>query len=550
MELNAAMALPTIRVRMRLLRSFRPLFGCACLLLSYSLEAHTPLQQRVLKIAVDGDTANPISIPSYDEGELTYASLDDLASSLGLGTYRNEEARKLEVRLKAYRLKATAESPFIVITDVATNAASVHQLPNAVEIHDRKLYVPSTSFFPLFRNIFERQISLLLPAKDASVESVTRPGAFDITGLSVEPKLNGYVVRLSANKRLEEYECWQKDDRWLYITIANARVDVERMNMARPTDIFSKVVAIQYPTSAQLTLKLTQNVASSEITADPASHDLLVSLRVMTRADSIAAEAERRELLAALKGTRDRWKLDVIVIDAGHGGEDPGAIGVTRVKEKDVTLGVALKLGRLIERNLKDVKVVYTRKTDTFVELYRRGQIANSAKGKLFISIHCNSMRRKPHVQRGFEVYLLRAGRTEHAVEIARRENAVIRLEKGYQQRYQELSEENFILVTMAQSAYMRYSERFAEILQAEMGRRLPLSDNGVKQAGFHVLVGASMPNVLVETAYLSNREDERYLKSQKGQQQIAEAIFSAVKRYKAEYEKTLDEGREIGGSN
>jgi len=535
---------------MRLLKDFQLLFGFACLMLSYSLEAHIPVQQRVLKIAVDGDTANPISIPSYDEGELTYACLDDLASALGLGTYRNEEARKLEVRLKGYRLKATAESPFIVITDVATNAASVHQLPNAVEIRDRKLYVPSTSFFPLFRNLFDRQISLLLPAKDASVESVTRPGAFDITGLSVEPKLNGYVVRISANKHLEEYECWQKDDRWLYITIANARVDVERMNMARPTEIFSKVVAIQYPASAQLTLKLTQNVASSEITADPASHDLLVSLRVMTRADSIAAEAERRELLAALKGTRERWKLDVIVIDAGHGGEDPGAIGVTRVKEKDVTLGIALKLGRLIERNLKDVKVVYTRKTDTFVELDRRGQIANAAGGKLFISIHCNSMPRKPHTQNGFEVYLLRPGRTEDAIRIAERENAVIKLEKGYEKRYQQLTEENFILVAMAQSAYVKYSERFAEILQIEMARRLPLGNSGVKQAGFLVLTGASMPNVLVETAYLSNRKDEAFLKSRNGQEAIAEAIFSAVKRYKAEYEKTLDEGREIGGSN
>ena len=135
-------------------------------------------------------------------------------------------------------------------------------------------------------------------------------------------------------------------------------------------------------------------------------------------------------------------------------------------------------------------------------------------------------------------------------MRIAERENAVIKLEKGHEQRYQELTEENFILVTMAQSAYMKYSERFAQILQGEMGNRLPMADNGVNQAGFYVLVGASMPNVLVETAYLSNRNDEKYLKGRAGQEKFAEAIFSAVKKYKLEYEKALEEGKELGSSN
>ena len=219
------------------------------------------------------------------------------------------------------------------------------------------------------------------------------------------------------------------------------------------------------------------------------------------------------------------------------------------MKEKDVALGIALKLGRMIEANLKDVKVVYTRKTDSFVELYRRGQIANESDGKLFISIHANSLKRKPSQTNGFEVYLLRPGRTEEAIAIAEQENKVIELEEGYENRYEELTEENFILVAMAQSAHMRASEQFADLTQQELEKLTGLQNRGVKQAGFYVLVGAAMPNVLIESGYLSNRSDERYLKSARGQEKIANAIYRAIKRYKEEYEKLLMEGTDLGAS-
>ncbi len=147
---------------------------------------------------------------------------------------------------------------------------------------------------------------------------------------------------------------------------------------------------------------------------------------------------------------------------------------------------------------------------------------------------------RKPNPRRGFEVYLLRPGRTEEAVAIAEQENAVIELEEGYADRYQELTDENFILVTMAQSAYVKSSEVLADLVQKEMKRIAGLPNRGVRQAGFYVLVGAAMPNILLETAYLSNREDERFLNSAAGQQKIAEAVFRAVKKYRTEYEKLL----------
>jgi N-acetylmuramoyl-L-alanine amidase len=235
----------------------------------------------------------------------------------------------------------------------------------------------------------------------------------------------------------------------------------------------------------------------------------------------------------------NEWKFDVVVIDAGHGGKDPGAIGVTGVREKDVNLGIALKLGKLIEQKIPGVKVVYTRNNDTFVELFKRGKIANEANGKLFISIHCNALKQKPSTTRGFEVYLLRPGRTQRAIEIAEFENSVIHFEED-PNRYQALTDENFILVSMAHSAYMRYSEKFSDILNQKWTAHTKIPSRGIKQAGFYVLVGASMPSVLIETGFLTNREDEAYLKSEKGQKEIANAILNSVIAYKDYYDKAL----------
>jgi N-acetylmuramoyl-L-alanine amidase len=187
------------------------------------------------------------------------------------------------------------------------------------------------------------------------------------------------------------------------------------------------------------------------------------------------------------------------------------------------------------------VRVVHTRKTDRFVELFRRGQIANEAGGKLFISIHCNSTEKKPSNANGFEIYLLRPGRTEDAIRIAEKENEVVKLEKNYEARYQELNQENFIILTMAQSAYVKQSERFAELLEETMSAEMEAQRQPVRQAGFYVLVGASMPNVLVEAGYLSNPKEEKFLRSPDGQQKIAEAILKALQRYKIEYEQNID---------
>jgi N-acetylmuramoyl-L-alanine amidase len=231
-------------------------------------------------------------------------------------------------------------------------------------------------------------------------------------------------------------------------------------------------------------------------------------------------------------------RLDVIVLDAGHGGKDAGAVGTNGYYEKQAALGIVLKLGKLIEKEMPGVKVVYTRKDDRFIELYRRGEIANEKKAKLFISVHCNSTPQKPSNATGFTTYMLRPGKTDQAIRVAARENAVISYEPE-RARYHELTDEDFILTSMARSQDVKFSEKFAALVQKELSKRVSIRNNGVSQAGFLVLVGAAMPNVLIETGFISNPKEEALLKSESGEMNYARGILDAIKKYKALYERS-----------
>jgi len=234
--------------------------------------------------------------------------------------------------------------------------------------------------------------------------------------------------------------------------------------------------------------------------------------------------------------TGERWQLDTIVIDAGHGGHDPGAVA-NGVREKDLNLKVALKLGQYLEDLLK-VNVIYTRTDDRFVELHERGHIANQAGAKLFISIHANSFAKKPQV-RGTETYFLGMHKTDEARDVIERENSVVKLESNPNQ-YEEFFQ-NSILRSLALSANMRMSEKLAAKVDEEFVERARRPSRGVKQAGFIVLWAASMPAILVEMGYITNRFEAAYLNSEQGQDFLASAIYRAVRDYKAEYEKGLE---------
>lgn len=224
----------------------------------------------------------------------------------------------------------------------------------------------------------------------------------------------------------------------------------------------------------------------------------------------------------------------VVVIDPGHGGKDPGAVS-RGIQEKDVVLGIGLKLGKYINENFSDVKVIFTRNTDVFVPLIDRSRIANKSKADLFISLHANTCG-TPSL-RGTETFVLGLHRSNENLDVAKKENSVILMEDNYRQTYEGFdpnSSESYIMFELVQDTYLDQSLSFADDIQHQFKSRLESSNRGVKQAGFLVLRESSMPSVLVETGFVSNQAEASYLKSDDGQQVIASSIFDAFRRFKS----------------
>lgn len=223
-----------------------------------------------------------------------------------------------------------------------------------------------------------------------------------------------------------------------------------------------------------------------------------------------------------------------LVIDAGHGGKDPGAMA-NKAKEKNINLAVALAFGKLVEQNCKDVKVVYTRKTDTFVELNERANIANRNKADLFISIHTNATAAKVG-PRGAETYTLGMHRAADNLAVAKRENSVITLENGYEQKYEGFdpnSSESYIIFEFMQDKNMESSVKLAKLVQKQFRSTAGRVDKGVHQAGFLVLRATSMPSVLIELGYINNLSEATYLTSTAGVNALAKSIYNAFVAYR-----------------
>ena len=230
--------------------------------------------------------------------------------------------------------------------------------------------------------------------------------------------------------------------------------------------------------------------------------------------------------------------LKTIVIDAGHGGKDPGCISRDgKTMEKDIALDVALKLGQLIKDSIPEVKVVYTRRTDVFVALDRRADIANNAKADLFVSIHTNALP-KGQIARGTETYTLGTARAAANLEVAKRENSVIVYEKDYRQRYAGFDPnkaESYIIFELMQDRYMTQSIELARAVQQQY-TRAGRQNKGVHQAGFLVLRNASMPSVLTELGFISTPHEEQYLTSEAGVRQMSQSLYNAFVKYRQQH--------------
>lgn len=356
-----------------------------------------------------------------------------------------------------------------------------------------------------------------------------------VTGVQTTDHGDSVTVRFTAADTIRGYQRPEIARRGLIVRLADAKNEAE---IAMPQGMSCRADAIR--TFAVYRLDMPWTIADASIKRD-GPNSLILSIRKQRPAAPSAdgAEPTADAALSDVPAKRKQWDLDVIVIDPGHGGIDGGAEGVNGALEKNIVLSIGRRLRDLIRSNLPGTTVVMTRDDDRFIELYRRGQIANEAGGKLFISIHCNSMPTKPHPARGAETYILRPGRNADAARVAARENASVKFERS-QDRYKGLDNDQLIVATMAQRSFVRLSELFAEAMQTEVAKATPLADRGVSQAGFFVLVGASMPNILFETAFLSNPDDAAYISSEAGQQAMARGMLQAIKRYARTYRSLL----------
>ncbi len=241
--------------------------------------------------------------------------------------------------------------------------------------------------------------------------------------------------------------------------------------------------------------------------------------------------------ISSFNPSENEQGIKTIVLDAGHGGSDPGAIG-KNCKEKDIALAITLKVGKYIEENLKGVKVIYTRKTDVAVDLWKRPKIANDNKADLFISIHCNAVdNTKPY---GTETWVMDVNKGSKNLDVAKRENSVILLEEDHETKYDGFdpnSPEGHIIFSFFQNEYLEQSAELATMVQKQFTQRVGRNDRGVKQAGFLVLWKTTMPSILIETGFVSNLNEEAFLMSKKGQDYLASAIYRAIKEYKLKIE-------------
>ncbi len=457
-----------------------------------------------------------VKIKLHEFNGVQYLSGLEFADSQNIRTIFYENKEKLEFRFPELKVTISPHSSYIKVGD------KIFHMYLPVIYDGKDFFIPAEPFMNILNNT-----SLPNAAIDSSEKYVVSTAPlFNVNNVKMLNKVNGTIIKIQTEKQFSESVISASITRggWLNMTIAGALIDsVSIVNSPIEYPIM-RIRAIQSQESAQISFMLKAKVDDYEISTS--QNEISISLRVAT-----AENANR------IKEMRSKWLLDTIVIDAGHGGKDAGAVGKSGLLEKTVTLDVAKKLGRLIEREM-GVNVIYTREEDVFIPLWKRTKIANDSGGKIFISIHVNSSP-SSRSAKGFETYLLRPGKTKDAIDVASRENGVIQMEEKTHD-YKDFSNENIILATMAQSSFMKESEFLAAEIQKQLDRVLSTPNRGVKQAGFHVLVGASMPNVLIELGFISNRDESKLLGRSSYRRKIAKSIFDALVNFKDKYETPL----------
>jgi len=447
------------------------------------------------------------------KGNMAYVNGIDLGKKLKMQMFWHSEAGVLQIGASSWALDnewaSIKDSSFLLQTPVQSNING-----------KQSFWLPLPSSLP----VFERMLNKALEYDTASSKIISMQKK-DIWSVNLDAKNNGEVIELKLLKPFVAEAFYVHPNYILRIneaTIDNAMFS----DLAKKSAFISKVFPIQDKQSVQLTLVLKDNCETPELVKKDGGKILQIVLRKKQAAGqqkTTAPETQTQEANAVGK------KIKTIVIDPGHGGKDPGAIGHKSLQEKDVVLAVGLKLKNKLEADGFSVKM--TRGTDKFISLEERPKMASDWGGDLFISLHCNAIEGKEKQQRteGFIFYILRAGGSEEDKAIARRENRAVALESNKKNKT-EISPAEWIILDNQLALYAERSALLAgHLVEAFDGGSIKKLGTGASQAGFFVLVGAYMPAVLAELGFITSPADGAFMATEKGQNELAERLAKAI---------------------
>ncbi|MCD6170218.1 MAG: N-acetylmuramoyl-L-alanine amidase [Candidatus Latescibacteria bacterium] len=470
-------------------------------------------------------------IEAIDREGICYGSLVGLAHTFGASLYWAPLTGKMVFKLGEGEIKITTMNPTVIVDDLVFN------FPLVPVLEEGAVYVPMRFFTLLLDRISPEELSW----NPLTRTLLVKPMPTNLSVPQIEERENGTLVTIPASVHFDQIQDTISEPSWLHLSIYGGKLDQTAWASVQPKGAVNQIRTYQYRNSAQISLLLEKGV-TYRVYQKENPNRIVVLLRKSS--EQTPTFSLKRESLDP-KLDQTLWAIDTVVIDPGHGGVDPGAVGPTGLKEKDAVLDIALRLKKLLEQRLH-LRVVLTRDKDIFIPLQQRARIANQANGKLFISIHANAGRRRS--AHGTETYFLSEAKTEDAMRVAQRENASIRFEESANS-IEEIDTEDFllrdvkaILTEMVSNRFLKESQDLAAIIQAELVKQTGLKNLGVKQAGFYVMLGteATMPSVLVEVAFISNPREEKLLKTRRFRQKVAEAMYRAVKNFKQKQEQAL----------
>ena len=538
-----------------------------------TLSAETPVQEAEttvpLVVTMRNDYGYTVRVLALKNGSNVMVDMESMARALRLSFRKSQDGLVLEEMLvmPGSLCSITLDNNFVrVVSRSPELPARIIQLQAKPVSKQSRIYLPVIQACRLFTLWLERdvvynsksfKINALMQLKHSgegvrrigvirSGEQRTFPegsmqsGGTVITGIDVEKRANGAIISFLASGPPVQASLLKPDAEGnAFFSLEKASCDINLLSKIYSSGIVRTITPKQFAGAGlQFTIAFDNRsyvINSVDFQHDKKNNRYVLYVRSDADVEEIHKKEKEQQIAQVLSRDVEKWKLNTIVLDAGHGGKDPGAIGGNGTREKDVVLNIVHDLGTFIEQKWPDVRVIYTRKDDTFIPLHERGKIANRSGGKLFISVHCNAS--PNHTARGSEVYILGAHKNKAALDVAMFENSVIRTEADYQQEYQGFTEEHLIMSSMAQNSFAKQSTTLAQDILKPVFRQPANNSRSVRQAGFMVLWTPSMPSALVEVGYLSNSSEEAILRDRQEQAKIAYGIFQGVEVYRKNYE-------------